>query len=75
MICDKCGLEMRVTGSRNVVTGDKSPDEETRLYTVLTLECRNKQCSAYGQKKEVSNEQPIAKETTEEDQTTEESGE
>jgi hypothetical protein len=62
MICEQCGLDMRVVGSRNVITGDKSPDEATRLFTVLTLECKNKQCSAYGQKKEVSNEQPIAEE-------------
>lgn len=66
MICDKCGLEMRVTDSRNVVTGDKSPEEETRLYTVLTLACKNKQCSEYGRKTEISNEQPITKEPTEE---------
>ena len=60
MLCDTCGLEMRVTGSRNVVTGDNSPEEETRLFTVLTLECKNPACRAYGKKKEISNEQPVA---------------
>ena len=65
MLCNKCGLEMQVTDSRNVVSGDQSPEEETRLYTVLTLECKNKQCSAYGKKKTVTNKQPIAKKSGE----------
>ena len=84
MLCDKCGLDMRVVSGRNVITGDKSPDEATKLYTVLTLECRNKQCTAYKKQIEISNEQPVAKETTEEvtteettieEVTTEQSGE
>jgi hypothetical protein len=64
MLCEKCGLEMRVTGSRNVVTGDTSPDDTTRLFTVLTLECRNPNCSEYDVEHKktitISNEQPIS---------------
>lgn len=30
------------------VEGDKSPDTETKVFTVQELTCRNKQCSNYG---------------------------
>ena len=59
MLCKQCGCEKRVTGSKTVIQGDKDPDTPTRLYTVLQLECRNKKCSAYGEKSELWREQKI----------------
>ena len=53
-ICSVCGCCMRVTGSRDIVKGDNSPETETQIFTVLTLECVNPQCEACGHKTEVS---------------------
>ena len=59
-ICASCGLEKRVTGSSVVVRGDSSPDTQTRVYNVLTLECRNPNCPDRGKQSEVWNEISIA---------------
>lgn len=44
MICESCDCEMRIVGSTIKVTGDNSPDTETKLYRVQTFKCRNKNC-------------------------------
>ncbi len=58
-VCPECGCSLRITGSKNVVEGDSSKDTETRLFNVLTMECMNPRCAAFGNKKEIRNEQPI----------------
>lgn len=58
-VCSECGCSLRVTGSRNVVEGDDSKETPTRLFAVLTLECVNPKCIAYGVKSEIRNEQPL----------------
>lgn len=45
MNCPACGVEMRITGSATVVTGDDSAATPTRVYTRHTLQCRNPACS------------------------------
>jgi len=37
-------MDGMISESHNLITGDKSPDEQTRLYRVLTFSCRNPQC-------------------------------
>jgi len=44
MDCPNCGAEMRITGSVVSVEGDKSPDAQTRVYTVQQLKCLNPRC-------------------------------
>lgn len=44
MTCPLCKIEMRIANSKNVVEHDNTPDEETKLYVVQELRCRNKQC-------------------------------
>lgn len=58
-ICKECGCSLRVTGSKNEIVGDESDKTQTRLFCVLTLECVNKKCAAFGAKKEIRNEQPV----------------
>lgn len=58
-VCEACGNELKVTGSRVVCEGDDSPDKKTRVFTVLEMECTNPQCSAKGKIKEVFVEQMI----------------
>lgn len=48
MKCPKCGMDAIISESHNLITGDKSPDEKTRLYRVLTFSCRNPQCEQCG---------------------------
>ncbi|MEF9987621.1 MAG: hypothetical protein RR632_06975 [Christensenella sp.] len=57
--CAECGCSLRVTNSKNVIEGDKSEKTPTRLFCVLTLECANPRCVAFGVKHEIRNEQPI----------------
>ncbi|MEA4853226.1 MAG: hypothetical protein VB082_02985 [Christensenella sp.] len=57
--CRICGCGMRVTGSREVVKGDNAPDTKTQVFTVLTLECVNPQCSERGKKQDVSIEREV----------------
>ena len=44
MVCPKCGLEMKVIRGFNAVTGDNSPESETKLYRVIEHKCENKSC-------------------------------
>ena len=44
---------------QDVVEGDDSKETPTRLFAVLTLECVNPKCIAYGVKSEIRNEQPL----------------
>lgn len=48
MKCPKCGMDGMISESHNLITGDESPDEQTRLYRVLTFSCRNPQCEHCG---------------------------
>ncbi len=48
MQCEKCGLEMFIDASRPEVEGDKSPNTQTKVYTVLSLSCHNPQCPNKG---------------------------
>lgn len=59
-ICEICGNELKVTGSRVICEGDDSPDTKTRVFTVLEMECTNPQCSEKGKKKEIFVEQMIS---------------
>ena len=47
MTCPLCKIEARIASSRNVVEHDDTPDEETKLYVVQELRCRNEQCINY----------------------------
>lgn len=48
MRCPECGLEAIISYSRTEVEGDKSPDTETRVFTVLEYQCRNPTCPQNG---------------------------
>ena len=48
MQCRGCRGEMGIVATRIEVEGDKSPDTVTRVYRVLDLACRARQCSEYG---------------------------
>lgn len=48
MQCRVCRCEMGIVSTHIDVEGDKSPDTETKVYRVLDLACRAKQCSEYG---------------------------
>lgn len=47
MKCPKCSIEMQIINSKLRFEGDESPDTETKAIRVLTLKCRNKQCSGH----------------------------
>jgi hypothetical protein len=47
MKCPKCGIEMNIADSRLRFEGDNSPDTPTKAIRVLTLKCRNPQCTGY----------------------------
>ena len=60
MKCPLCKIDARICSSKNIVEHDDTPDEETKLYIVQTLKCRNEQCSNYNQVVEtVKTELPI----------------
>jgi hypothetical protein len=59
MLCSQCGNEMKVRGGRYVVSGDDSPDVDTKLRYVMTLECVNPSCPARGKQEEVVHELEI----------------
>ena len=49
MKCPKCKrTEAAIVSNEIVVTGDNSPDEETKAYRVMKLACRDPQCPYYG---------------------------
>lgn len=48
MKCPLCSIEMAIKSNRHVVSGDKSPDEETKLHIEQDMTCRNKNCPNYG---------------------------
>lgn len=49
MLCPLCKVEMRIAATETQVTGDDSPSEPTRVYTVQQFVCRNPQCGNFGQ--------------------------
>jgi len=48
MKCKVCGIDGQIMGSRTEVTGDKSPDTVTQVFSVLESECVNPQCENDG---------------------------
>lgn len=48
MLCPKCKVALRISRSYTKVTGDESPDTETKVFTVQELECRNPKCEDFG---------------------------
>lgn len=46
--CPRCGVEAAIMGTRTEVTGDRSPETETEVWTVLVYRCRNPNCREYG---------------------------
>jgi hypothetical protein len=50
---------MKVIGSKNVIENDTTPDKETRLYTVMVLECRNESCTEFKKPTELFIDQPV----------------
>ena len=48
MLCPKCKNLLRIAASRVEVTGDGSPETQTRVFTVQELVCRSPQCPEYG---------------------------
>ena len=48
MKCPLCKEEGLISKTYTTVEGDKSPDTETKVFTVQEIICRNKNCSSYG---------------------------
>lgn len=49
MLCPRCKrTEAAIVSNEIVVTGDNSPDEETKAYRVMKLVCRDPKCPYYG---------------------------
>lgn len=48
MKCPLCDVEAIISNTYMKVEGDKSPDTETKVFTVQEFSCRNKQCSNHG---------------------------
>lgn len=48
MKCPLCKVEMKIIKSRNVITNDDTPDEETKLYREMDYSCPNKSCENNG---------------------------
>lgn len=57
--CADCGCELKVAGSRYVVKNDGTPDLETRLFAVLSMECANPQCVSYKKRFDEAIEQRV----------------
>lgn len=47
MLCPICKTEMRIMSTRQEVLGDSSQDQQTEVYTVQELSCRNKHCTNF----------------------------
>ena len=47
MLCPICKTEMRIMSTRQEVLGDSSQDQQTEVYTVQELGCRNKHCTNF----------------------------
>lgn len=47
MKCEKCGLDAKISNSFTKVTGDNSPDEQTKVFAILVFECRNPNCDNF----------------------------
>lgn len=54
MICSECKHEGYIEKADLKVTGDKSPEEKTKIYKTLVFKCRNKKCINFG--KEIGQE-------------------
>jgi hypothetical protein len=47
MQCPKCSNDLSIYKTGLKVTGDESPDTETKVVTVMRLVCRNPVCDSY----------------------------
>ena len=47
MKCPLCNIDMHITGSKNIIEHDDTPNEETKLYRLQELRCRNENCENY----------------------------
>lgn len=47
-LCPLCKTQLYIKSSKMEVVGDKSPDTQTEVYTVLSQSCRNPVCDNYG---------------------------
>ena len=47
MQCPKCGVEAAIMNTRTEITGDQSPETQTRVWSVLMYQCRNPACKAF----------------------------
>ena len=59
MVCKVCGNEMKVREGHYVVSGDDSPDADTKLRYVMTLECVNPSCADRGKPVKTAHELEI----------------
>ena len=53
MRCDKCDLDMFIDSSITEIEGDKSPDTQTKVFTVQSLSCHNPKCVYKGKSYEI----------------------
>lgn len=54
MLCPQCQLEMRIAKTSVIVTGDTSPQEETKVFYQHEMACYNPQCQNNGKIVEIS---------------------
>lgn len=47
MLCPECKTEAAIMESGYTVSGDTSPEENTRVFSVLKFHCRNPQCRRF----------------------------
>ena len=47
MKCPKCNIEMQIIKSNLRFEGETSAEKQTKAIRVLTLKCKNKQCSGH----------------------------
>lgn len=48
MLCPECKTEAAIMESGYEVSGDSSPEETTKVFSVLKFHCRNKNCRMCG---------------------------
>lgn len=60
MLCESCGIEMRIVNASVAVSGDDSPDTQTKVVRVQTLKCMNPSCPR-PQIKTIEHEMPFQK--------------
>lgn len=56
MFCESCKTALRIKRAYITVSGDSSPETETKVFENLELCCPNKNCRRFGEIKTVKNE-------------------